>query len=193
MPSLSRWIMGAIIATAISVGLTSHTNATTITFDGTPPGHLQPYFEKGYKFDNGMILYLGIMGREVAPGALPITMTQVGGGTFDLETIDFFIGQGEMFRMQFTFAGGGPTLYADLTNTTLSSFQTFTFNFRDLLSISWIGRSTNTGAGHSLLYWDNVKVSAAPAAVTPIPAALPLFVSALAGLGWVARRRRRQA
>ena len=28
------------------------------------------------------------------------------------------------------------------------------------------------------------------AATTPIPAALPLFVSALAGLGWAARRRR---
>ena len=29
------------------------------------------------------------------------------------------------------------------------------------------------------------------AAVTPVPPALPLFVSALAGLGWFAHRRRR--
>jgi hypothetical protein len=28
---------------------------------------------------------------------------------------------------------------------------------------------------------------------TPLPAALPLFASGLAGLGWLARRRRKQA
>jgi len=38
-----------------------------------------------------------------------------------------------------------------------------------------------------------VTVTAAPAAVTPIPAALPLFISALGGLGYLGWRRRKSA
>jgi hypothetical protein len=36
-----------------------------------------------------------------------------------------------------------------------------------------------------------VHISASPAAVTPVPAALPLFISALGGLGYFGWRRNR--
>jgi len=41
------------------------------------------------------------------------------------------------------------------------------------------------------LQWDNVKVSAV--GQTPLPAALPFFVSALSGLGFVGWWRHRRA
>lgn len=47
----------------------------------------------------------------------------------------------------------------------------------------------NGAPGEQIVFIDNVSVEL----VTPLPAALPLFVTGLAGLGWLARRRRRQA
>jgi hypothetical protein len=40
-----------------------------------------------------------------------------------------------------------------------------------------------------------VQLNAVPVTVTntPLPAALPLFATGLAGLGWLARRRKKQA
>jgi hypothetical protein len=51
-------------------------------------------------------------------------------------------------------------------------------------------------AGGSAFYDVNTRlgeVTLVDAAATPIPAALPLFATGLAGLGWLARRKRKQA
>jgi len=73
-----------------------------------------------------------------------------------------------------TFTGAGP----------------YSVNAGDLLTLSLL-----KSAGESFGSLNGVALSFdfTAVAATPIPAALPLFVSALAGLGWCARRRRQEA
>ncbi len=61
------------------------------------------------------------------------------------------------------------------------------------LLISLLGSSS--GGGQEYIGLDNTDVEfvSGPVTATPLPAALPMFVSGLAGLGLFARRRRKQA
>ncbi len=63
-------------------------------------------------------------------------------------------------------------------------------NAGDLLTLTF---AKTAGQTFGSLTGLNLAFDFAPTAVTPIPATLPLFVSAVAGLGWFARRRRQQA
>jgi len=66
----------------------------------------------------------------------------------------------------------------------------FSVNAGDLLTLSFaktVGQSFGSLTGVALAFDFNST------AVTPIPTTLPLFMSGLAGLGWLAQRRRNQA
>jgi hypothetical protein len=65
--------------------------------------------------------------------------------------------------------------------------QSFAVAAGDLLTLSFARTSPSFGS------LNGVSAAFTFTAATPIPAALPLFMSALAGLGWVARRRRNAA
>jgi hypothetical protein len=118
-----------------------------------------------------------------------ITLQRVDGAAFNLQTIDFksFGQANDVFEMSFTFAGGGPTLYTGNVLPIDYTFRPITFNFTNLLSVTW-------KSSQSALLSDNVVVtSAADVAVTPVPPTLLLFATALAGFGWLGRRRREGA
>jgi hypothetical protein len=75
------------------------------------------------------------------------------------------------------------------TPGTFANAGPFSVNAGDLLTLSF-----EMTTGQSVGSLNGVMASFDFAASTvPIPAALPLFVSALAGLGWIARRRRAAA
>ncbi|GAB2174899.1 hypothetical protein [Dongia sp. agr-C8] len=67
-------------------------------------------------------------------------------------------------------------------------------NAGDLLTLTFAKTAgLPPGSDFGSLTGLNLAFDFTASAVTPIPATLPLFVSALAGLGWFARRRRQQA
>ncbi len=120
------------------------------------------------------------------------TLTKVGGGAFDLLSIDLaelnLAGGGAAFvNFVATFSGGGTTsqnitLDGVRGTNNLSSFQTLNFTgFNDVVSVSWL----QVGPYHQ---FDNVSVSA-----VPLPAALPLFAGGLGLLGLLGWRRKRTA
>jgi hypothetical protein len=197
---------GVAVALAVSAGAAS---ATDITFDGLTAGDYGSlYTEQGYSFSNNAgDLFGGFYGSEalhswgvgrpfnadqsgtsatlLSPFPLTTTtLTKVGGGAFRLDSIDFSdylnFGSPVPFDITFNYAGGGSATQS-LTLDSLVGLQTFSFSFPAVLSVSW--QSTNG------LQFDNVKVSETGTA--PIPAAFPLFASALGGLGLVGWRRRR--
>ncbi|GAB2174863.1 hypothetical protein [Dongia sp. agr-C8] len=71
----------------------------------------------------------------------------------------------------------GDQIYSGLLSAPVFTPGVFHFNF-DFLTNAALATPTT------------LTVSAIPIATTPIPAALPLFLSALAGMGWVGWRRR---
>ncbi len=89
--------------------------------------------------------------------------------------------------IQFTFNHhDGTSSTATVTLDGAAGLQTFTFTETNLDSVTWI--DTNLGQFEPQV--DNV-VAVASVAPTPIPATLPLLVSALGGLGFLGFRRQR--
>jgi len=90
---------------------------------------------------------------------------------------------------------GGTDIGATGTEPTDGNWSTFTATYLASatgLSISII-MDDNAPAVNQAGYWDNVRLSDDTTSVgaTPLPAALPLFVSGLGALGLVARRRKK--
>jgi hypothetical protein len=195
-----------VVATALLLSglLPSDGNATTITFDHNTSESFPNYTDQGFLFTSAHSLpdALKTWGAGSPDSADPsstsatlfnsilgsaTTLTAVGGGAFNLASIDFADlhngGADLPFSMTFNFVGGGSTTGL-FTLDLLPGLETFTFNYANLLSVTW--------TPSYWLQWDNVNVAAGVSTV-PIPAALPLFASALAGMGFVGWRRRKTA
>jgi hypothetical protein len=194
-----------IVGLATFLGLMSilssgRAQAVTLTFDAAVGDLGDTYTEQGYRISNDHGLFSWGAGNPSTADVSGVsstilnkmngtetTLTKLGGGAFDLASIDFAdgpnTGQTITFSIAFSFLGGGTT-YNTLTLDNLAGLQTFTFNQTKLVSVAWLGLG-NT----NILQLDNVKVSSTIAA-TPLPATLPLFAVALAGLGFVAKRRK---
>ena len=86
----------------------------------------------------------------------------------------------------FSFSGA-PTIFGVSVDGS-SNFNPVSFSFTaNSLTFDLKGLTVNT---QSNLVFD---FTLADVVATPLPAALPLFATGLAGLGWLARRRRKQA
>jgi hypothetical protein len=205
MKSFCKRMAGAgLVAVTAILGAAGAANATTVTFgtnDGTVDNvyHLGPtYTEQGYKFSsalNDLVTWgngwpedpdttdsVALIGYHPLDA---ITLTRADGGIFDLTSIDFRgyrgatnLGSGQL-DLSWTFADG--TSGSGSIFVQLASWTTDLLSLKGLKSFTWQPDAFD-------LNWtwaDNVVVSA-----TPIPPALPLFASALAGLGLLARRRK---
>jgi hypothetical protein len=162
-------------------------NAVTITFDepGLPfLGDTTSLETQGYIFDAGPDAetfgippdpdpFLVLFGSETGE---TLSITEASGSTFSLSSLEFFSPAVEAIAFTGYLVGGG-TVQLDLISG--SSFETFNFDG------SW---SNLTGidvyTGYTGFQLDNIVVTA-----VPVPAAAWLFGSALAGLGWMRRRK----
>lgn len=199
------------LALMTSVGLLLSANAaqaTVITFDGLAPvgrGYSvsgNSLDTQGYNFANdcndfaSCILHWGTTSPKNAdPGGATYshnynntitTLTKIGGGAFDLTSIDF----GNVFdddpyaqSMQIigTYMAGG-TVVSNITTDALSGLETFLFNWTALSQVTW------TETSGRFLQLDNVVVNGG-APQLPEPAPLALLGLGLLGLGLVRRRK----
>jgi hypothetical protein len=210
----SRIILRVLaVALALSFGACGAALADTITFDGlTAFTPYNPYVEKGFRFTNDdttlpdparALASWGVgnsFSADLSSTSATLfnnaensttTLARVGGGAFDLTSIDFAYGvlgfSDTPFDVVFHYVGGTSFTLSTALDLTVAGLQSFVFDQHNLLSVTWQPTSTNGGG---VLQWDNVNVTPL-AATTPIPAALPLFVSALGMLGFAAWRKRR--
>jgi hypothetical protein len=107
------------------------------------------------------------------------------GGTLKLESIDIGTAAGGTHEFRFigTKSGGGTINYTVNSLEGVMSTVTFDEAWFDLDSFR-IEISPNGAVGFSPSFIDNIAIN-----TVPIPAAVWLFGSALAGLGWLRRTR----
>lgn len=131
--------------------------------------------------------WLGFDDNGFTPGNNVVTMTQIGGSTFNLGTIEFT----EFFNLNSTdlitvMGSGGQIKVIDLDNIADGAgagndFQTETFNWTNLTSVTF---DAQTVSGDNWWAFDNINTS------IPEPATLSLIGLGLMGLiGSRARRR----
>jgi hypothetical protein len=196
----------ALVTATLVLAAGQKAQATEITFDGLTAGPIgTTYVEKGYQFFNpdGDLFTWGVGGAnsfDQSAGSTTLaqpfdftttTMSRIGGGAFNFASADFAdaLNTDNNFTYQFVFnfVGGSSVTQIIMLDGDFGS-QTLQFNYANLLSVSWGNDPGNDPFG---LQWDNVKVSAV--AQTPIPTALPLFISALGALLFVGWRRQNES
>ena len=169
-----------IVAIMLAATLVSSpSKAATIAFDQTKQS---PYFEDGFTVDPARI----VNGNCYAGSCLGLnkhqesTLTATNGDSFSLDSFWFqFLGK----KAELTVTAYSGTSIVDMIVLAACDFphnnggQFLQHLFDNVTSITF----ANTGKG-------NVRIDNVTAA--PIPAALPLFASALAGIGVFARRRK---
>jgi hypothetical protein len=187
------------LASAWTLFTASHSQATTLTFDFPALALFGPtYTEGGFILTNSngtaeAFATFASTPDDADPSAssatlLPghfnstTTLTAVGGAAFSLSTIDLAdtFNQGFDQVIDFVFdRSDGTQLLSTVHLDTTPGLQTVPFGVSNVISVKWI----EPGFGAQV---DNIRVAA-----TPIPAALPLFASALGGLGFFGWRWRR--
>jgi hypothetical protein len=177
----------AVAGIAILAGGTA--SAVTIDF-GTQAGNFTPYIEDGFSFDRGNLTNGGCPADPscllLSPGNPSVTMTAEDGSLFDLLGFSYhFVGDGEQQRGTLTVSDGTSLTF---TQTEFGN-DPFTITAADLgdafLGVSAI---TFTMAGPGADRLDNI-VAEGGTTVIPLPASLTLLAGALAGFGFLTRRR----
>lgn len=107
-----------------------------------------------------------------------VTITRTGGGTFDLFSIDLVVSWYSGLANDTVLLNGVPQ---DITST----LTTYVLNLTGITSFTISGLINDANAG----YWSADNIVYDVVAPIPVPAALPLMLVALGGLGLVARRR----
>lgn len=182
--------------------------ATTLTFDELPAAYYaQTVVSQGFQFDDfqansSIALFTWDAGSDynADPGGRTlnnnyfrstITLTKVGGGVFDFNSVDMtdiynnFDGQlgGDVL---FSFFDGANTTTQTVTIDATPGFQTFTFNRTGLVSLTFQAVTTNEVQADNFVL---NAVAGVPAGV-PEPAAWALMVGGLGLMGGALRRRR---
>lgn len=185
-------------------------NAANIDFDSDTSSHFgdgNPYQEDGFQISNSLnntdgLLFWGNTnsgwssfnadpnGNTLSHnhGSTTMTLTKVGGGLFDFNSIDlgdvYNAASGGNVLFDFVF-GNSTTLQSTVSLDNLVGLQTFLFNHLGLSQVSWTPLTTNG----QWLQLDNIVIDSSVAPV-PVPAAVWLFGSALTGLVGIGKRKR---
>lgn len=190
-------------------------SASTLTFDFPSQSTIaSPYQEGGFQFSNDFSIFPtlftwgagSIHDPDPSPTSATLgnyyymtttTLTRVGGGAFDLRSMQFADSYNETIdpahginvanytgylTFDLLYRNGGTESFQYLIDD-VPGWQTLVFDRSNLLSVSW-----TPDFGLSWTQWDNVRVSG-----TPVPPTLPLFATALGALAAFAVRRRRGA
>lgn len=172
------FILFVFAASAISAQATT----TTLDFDHvTETGTV--VFEEGYKVENNSgflanVPISGGIGLGVAGG--PAELTQVGGGTFSIFSMDVWEdAAGDGINVTGYLLGGGTVGTTFTATGPAVANYSFGSEWQNLTLVEF---ATFSSSGSPAII-DNIVVSAVPA-----PAAVWLFGSALAGLAWLRRR-----
>ena len=183
---------------AVTLGLAATSvSAALVDFDDVVPDFLgtASFDNGGLTFSNSSSTAFMDVWDSTSPNSLTnnlifsdfgsgdeLTITRTGGGLFSLGSIDFAISWYSN-ALSDTIVVNGNALVIDTVLTT------YNLNLINVSSVSIGGLSTS---GSDSGYWlaDNINYSVA---AIPLPAALPLLLLALGGLGVVARRRRKAA
>lgn len=192
----------------------SAAQAAVIDFDADPSSHVgngNLYQEDGFQISNSLNVNDALLfwGNDVGnwwsqhnadPGGntlshnyanTTMTLTKVGGGLFDFNSIDladvYNYGNGGDVQFNFLF-GNSSSSQTTVTLDNLVGLQTFTFNLLGLSQVSWTPLTTQG----PWLQLDNIVVDASVSQV-PVPAAVWLFGSGLVGLMGFKRKRDQSA
>jgi hypothetical protein len=121
---------------------------------------------------------IGGIGQDGFNVFVTVTLEKADGGAFAIHDLDLFMSTDPegWKEIRGTLAGGGLTF--------LSGVAVGTGDWLNLASVTFRAEGNGFGPGGGAIEIDNINVSA-----VPVPAAVWLFGSALAGLGWMRRKQ----
>jgi len=181
-----------LVFVLLAVSSPAWSATVVINFESVLPGDVSgPDFEGDYYFETdgfGFYSQVGIGGggtdNQYAAGfrfdglfAPPahVSFGQIGGGAFALHDLDM-----DCFGVSCTIFGqkaGGGTL--------ISTSNVADLGAGDWLNLTWVGVESPQMVLGAPIHVDNIVIGSA----VPIPAAVWLFASALAGLGWLRQKQ----
>lgn len=177
--------MRAFLALAL-LGLFAATQASAVTIDFSNPsipsgGSGDDFVTDGYRFSFDPMpfpdaYYTRSPGIAYCPGCV-LNMESASANTFDVSSFDGWVFAQDAFFDVTGFLDGGGTVSATLASVS-SVTQTYNLNWTGLTRLS-IGNINGSPT----------VVDSITASQVPVPAAVWLFGSALAGLGWIRRRQ----
>ncbi|WP_295621353.1 PEP-CTERM sorting domain-containing protein [Chamaesiphon sp. GL140_3_metabinner_50] len=158
------------------------------------------YTESGFTVSSStQLLYYGTQSRNYQGStalfpfstANPISLTKVGGGAFDLSSIDltdFTSGVGQTIINFTGTRADNSTVAQSLTVDALPGFQTFNFSgFTNLVNVKW---QNSVAVGTSAPQFDNINVSATVPGATAVPEPFTIIGTVIGGTAAVRMRRK---
>lgn len=204
-----RKILASVLCVLALVLFLSVSQASALVIDFNELAHddfyhqVNPVTADGFFFSNsqGNPDGLGVWGRNSSQQADPgfaavfvnygyttTTMTDLGGGSFDFNSIDladvYNTGVPSTIQFTFNYTGGGSASQS-VTLDSVIGLQTFVFGQVALDSVSWVTTNGDNGWGQ----FDNVNVNTNVGPAVPEPSTILLFGAGLVGLGLWGRKR----
>jgi hypothetical protein len=167
--------------------LASAANAATVTLDFDEYENVQGYPDPEAT-SNGFLITGGLVAPSgfIVGGNYYQTLSKIDGGTFNMLSVDIAAGLDGAIEQEWTitgyFAGGGNVVVSDYYPSDNWTTVNFDSTWADLEQVTFsVDVIAPSPYGNNI---DNIVMTTA----VPIPAAVWLFGSALAGLGWFRRQ-----